>query len=1053
MKLIVIAPHPDDEVIGCCGLINNSIKLNFQIKVIIISNGELTSPAEIRQSESLRVLTSLGVSDVEFWDEADGGISQSGAIQLKYQNTVDSFRPTSIAIPSIYETHPDHRRVTRGVLNSLSERWQGEIIFYEVLTPIPQPNRIDSIDGQLKFDLLNFYESQNNLYNYPKHVSGMLTMRGASIGAEYAEAYLAYDWDGRFQNFFVNSYLVTVIIRANDQDILKNALESLIHQSYDNFEVLIIWFGEKEPPTLPGTLMGKVVIGPGPKSDNLNLGLSLAKGEFVGFLDQDDYWLPGHLAILLAEVNAINDADIIYGKYLKVFCCKKNNRIQILKKEECEEISFEPRKLLLGNFIPINSFLCRSRLAKKIKFDTDLEVFEDWDFLVRAELEGANFIHVPELVCEYRLYPEANETLDIASIHKRKGYLNFEKQILNKFVTLLNQDEVLSLLKRAKDDYISNLDLNNRINLITIENIKLTQKVGDFEKKIENLKTFSDLIDSNNIESNPTNFLINLALKQGPKISILMPICNPEPNHLIEAINSIVQQTASNWQLCIIDDASTNKEVLECLNNIQEKYIVDQRIKIIYQTTRQGIVHTTNQCARIADYEWIGFMDHDDRIHPDATLLLATEILRNPDIDAIYTDSNMIDSNGVLINTQNKPDWSPETLLLHNYINHFSCVKKTVFYEIGLLKSDFEGSQDWALWLDISRHSKFNVCHLKAVVYDWRAAKNSVAYDISTKPYTITNAKKLLAFHMKEIGIDEHQCEFSNKYVGFSHKWKVDLKPLTVIIATNDNATDLNKLLNQLFESNYPNLKIILIAHQVKKDDTNTRSLLAKIQNYPQVRIINDALPFNWARLNNIGAAHCDTPWMLFLNDDINLISHQDIHELAKYLTLNKQIGAIGAKLITPRDSKLEIQSDGVWIDSNGQCLNINNISMDHNLGSPRNVAAVVGACLLTTREAFDLTSGFDERFSYWFNDIDYCLSLRNLGYRILQASDVELLHFGSKTFSKINPNLKEVRIREDHLLFKEKWNSYFNEQFISKQDHFLSGTKILSFDANHLTS
>jgi GT2 family glycosyltransferase len=186
---------------------------------------------------------------------------------------------------------------------------------------------------------------------------------------------------------------------------------------------------------------------------------------------------------------------------------------------------------------------------------------------------------------------------------------------------------------------------------------------------------------------------------------------------------------------------------------------------------------------------------------------------------------------------------------------------------------------------------------------------------------------------------------------------------------------------------------------------------------------------------------------MLFLSDDINLLSNNDIKELVKYFNISENIGAVGAKLMNIVDNTSEIISDGVWIDSSGKCFDIDSVDIDYNLSIPRNVSALVSQCLLTNRIAFNFAGGFDERFSTSFYNIDYCLSLRNLGYRVMQASDVEFLHLNTKEQSAVfsNNNFDSLS-NEEAVLITQKWKKFFRESFVSKRDIYLSGTRILNF-------
>ncbi len=1055
MSLLIFSPHPDDELLGCCGLLTRALEQNLSVKVIIVTDGQLSSPAGIRQKESRAALDELGVQDVEFWHELDGALPQSGPIVEHYQATVAAFKPLTIALPSPSDLHPDHRRLTRGLLSALESRWHGELVFYETLVPLPQPNRIDVVDGVRKLKLLDFHQSQLSLYNYKQHVSGLMALRGATISVATAEAFLAYDWDGRAQNFFDAAHLVSIIVRADDHFLLHTALQSLLAQSYDNFEVLVIWYGLDPLPDVSPLLSYRVCQGPGPKSNNLNTGLTLARGEFVAFLDQDDIWYPDHLSVLLSELSGFMAPDIVYGKYQRVFCERTKTSISILRRETCEDIAFEPRKLMWGNFIAFNSLICRTQLAQSLQFDTALEAYEDWDFLLRAELSGARFVHLPDVVCEYRFYPLPGEAMDIASSHLRKGYALWQKKVQEKISAQLSVPEVASLLARSHHLYLGNLYLK-KINVQCQNEIEqLTQRVRQLDDHLAGMHTWSDLLPFNNISSDPLSQLAAHALRDGPHVSIILPVCDPAPHHLIEALHSVTQQSSSNWQLCIVNDASRSIAVLDILSNLQAQYKGQSRVKLTHNSTRQGIVFSTNLGASLADHDWLAFLDHDDRLHPDAILQIVKALMTHPSAHALYTDQKTIDSNGITLHVQFKSDWAPVTLWHLNYINHFTCIRKSVFHQLDGLKQTFEGVQDWQLWLDLSVRPNTQVLHLPLVLYEWRATKNSVAYDINSKPYMLPAAKGLLHHHMTRLGARDHDVDLAQNFGGFSHHWSSSCYPLTVVIATTHGSSLLTSLLHALGSTGYPELHIIVIINQQGGSADSPEWTVPDEASF-KVTLVVDQLPLNWSRLNNLGAALSHTPWLLFLSDEVELSSSKVLHELTKYLSLNLRVGAVGAKLVGTNDQENTLLNDGVLIDVQGRCAPITDTSLDRQLGTPRNTAAVDMSCLLTTSEAFTLAGGFDERLGAWYGGIDYVRQVRAHGYEIVQASDVVLHHRSSS--AQLYPTAAFIPLDEgmhlspntrlDHQrLFYEKWQHQSHANFVSRHDYLLSGTRILSFN------
>jgi LmbE family N-acetylglucosaminyl deacetylase len=187
MRCLVFAPHPDDEILGCAALLARSREKGDPVRVIVVSNGALAGAPAQREAESRAGLDCLGVEDVDFWAEPDGALPLSGAIQKKYQETVRAWRPSHIALPSPYESHPDHRRLTRGLLTALEGQWQGDLLFYETLTPLAHPNRFEPLDLQLKLNALSCHASQIVQFDYLAHAKGLATVRGASLRQEAAE--------------------------------------------------------------------------------------------------------------------------------------------------------------------------------------------------------------------------------------------------------------------------------------------------------------------------------------------------------------------------------------------------------------------------------------------------------------------------------------------------------------------------------------------------------------------------------------------------------------------------------------------------------------------------------------------------------------------------------------------------------------------------------------------------------------------------------------------------------------------------------------------------
>jgi len=1047
MRLLVFAPHPDDEILGCGGLLQRLGAERKAVRVVLVSAGEAGGDPAVRLAESAAGLETLGVPAPECWAMPDGALPLGAEIQARYRATVAAWRPTHIALPAPSEAHPDHRRLTRGLLAALTGQWQGELLFYETTTPLPMSNRVEQIDLDAKLAALACHASQQAQFDYLAHARGLAVLRGAAIGQAAAEAFIAYAWDGSPQNFFEQRPLVSIVVRAADRAFLAIALASVRAQDYDQLEVVVVWHGDDPLPDDRATpdLALTVLRGPGPRAANLNAGLAAARGQYVVFLDQDDVLHPGHVSTLLTELQADPALDIAYGDHRLVTCRRRGDAVEVVAVKPVRVEDYRTGRLLAGNFIPLHSFLCPLRLARRLGFDAALDAYEDWDFLARAELDGAQFRRVDAFVADYRLYPEGDAAGDLTTSHERKGFFAWTAVVKQKLLARLDATAFGNLTRLVGD--LENERNLAREKLAALENSALAQRreLEDLRAERCRAEAWADLLAPGALSEPAAARLAGRAFADGPCFALLLPVCDPAPEHLIEAIHSVEQQTYPHWVLCVADDASTRPEVLALLAALEARGRTDLRIRVVRRPQRGGIVAATAS-ARVlaADTAWLAFLDHDDRLAPDALLEAATAIRRLPELDALYTDSRMIDRNGALLHEYRKPAWAPETLLHLNYINHLTLVRAARYDALGGLRSACEGSQDWDLWLRLARMPDCAVAHIDRPLYDWRASETSLAYSLANKPYALTAASHALADHLAACGIAAPRAAPATDATGYVLDWSATLQPLTAIVPTHHNPDDLARLLAGLAASTYPDLRVVLIANRV--GDAATRALLADAAQRPGWRVVEDDRPFNWSALNNAAARLSDTPRLLFLNDDVELPEPDTLARLARYLTLDAAIGAVGARLEYAAEQGGGIQHDGIDTDPLWVARNLTDAQRGELvLGVPRNVSAVTGACLLTPRAAFERCGGFDERLAVAYNDVDYCLHLRRLGLRVVQASDVRLIHRESRTRGAPTSGFAFRQWQDEAQLMRDKWGDFLVEQHRLVYRHRYAGSRILA--------
>lgn len=1044
-RVLVFAPHPDDEVIGCGGLLAALRDADARVRVIVVSDGLLGLPpgtdTGLRKNECLAGLAILGVADVAFWDFPDGHVPQSGNILSRYREEASTFQPDVILLPAPTEGHADHRRVTRGVIRALEGQWHGLLRFYETMQLIPQGNAIEDISEHIekKLAALAAHQSQAVSYDYASHVQGLSALRGATIGAAAAECFLAFEWDGSRQNFFENRPLISVIIRASRMSMLRHALASLLAQTYDQIQVVLVWHGEGEPD-LSGFECLEIdwLQGEASRARNLNLGLAAAHGEFIAFLDEDDIFLPDHLALLLVELRANNRNDIAHSRCALIACRQEGEAVIAEKEIEVLGQAVKPGRLLIGNTMPFNSLLFRASIFRGLAFDESLEAYEDWDMLIRLERAGHHFAFVDEKTCEYRLY----DVHSLEESHQRKGYQAWRARIMDKVAKDLRPEELERLATLIDNLESGQRQLEGRLEEKNASTQNLTRQLEQSNVALDYASAAARLIGLPLAGRTAVSALAGQALAQVemPLFSLIVPVCDTPPDILAETLQSVFNQHFPGWELCVVDDASTRADTLEALKGLRATHGHDKRFRFARRDERGGIVAASRDAYAMSRGRYIAFLDHDDRITPEALLEVALLVLAEPETALVYTDSNRIDIQGQILDEYHKPEWSPETLLHLNYVNHLTVVRRDRFDTAGGLRPGFDGSQDWDMLLRLSRILSPNeIRHLPKPLYDWRATVDSLAYRDDSKPYAMDAAIRAMREHIEALGIANANVEINPDGPGLDVQWDGSLQTVQIIIPTHSNAAGLAKCIEGLKQTDYPNFTVTVVDNRASLPEM--RELLSDIGTLPGFTVIEDQRPFNWAAINNAAAARNDAPWLLFLNDDVELPDPAWLRRMVRYLDL-PEVGAVGATLTYGNG---DLQHNGIITDPEWVASNITNRGVKQQLTMNRNVSAVTGACMLTRRDVFNACGGFDERFAVSYNDVDYCLHLRKLGYRIVQATDARAVHHESRSRGHNDTPEKKQQWQQELELMRNKWGGMLEERLHpSYRAHFI-GTRILS--------
>jgi glycosyltransferase involved in cell wall biosynthesis len=481
--------------------------------------------------------------------------------------------------------------------------------------------------------------------------------------------------------------------------------------------------------------------------------------------------------------------------------------------------------------------------------------------------------------------------------------------------------------------------------------------------------------------------------EQKPLISIIMPVYNVDPIWLQKAIDSVRSQWYDNWELCIADDKSTKQETIDYLKGLD-----DPRIKVRFLEENLNISGASNAALEMAEGDYIALMDNDDEITPDA-LYEMVKYINETDADFIYSDEDFIDTEGVCSNPHFKPDFSPDLLLSHNYITHFTCFRKSLLDQVGNFNSAFDGSQDYDLFLRLTENTD-NICHIKKVLYHWRTLESSTSLNSEAKPEALERGRKVLIEAMRRRNI-KAKVEHANMHHYFRVRYPIENTPLvSIIIPFKDKPELLEMCIGSILEkSTYRNFEIIGISNNSEEEHT-FETMVSLEKRDTRVSFYEYNVAFNYADINNHAVkTYAKGEHVLLLNNDIEVITPEWIEAMLEH-SQREEIGCVGAKLYYPDDT---VQHAGIIMGLGGYAghshkgYSRHNVGYFNRLGVVQNVSAVTAACLMVKKRIYEEIGGMDAiRFKVAYNDVDFCLRVGEKGYRNLFTPYAELYHHES---------------------------------------------------------
>ncbi len=511
-----------------------------------------------------------------------------------------------------------------------------------------------------------------------------------------------------------------------------------------------------------------------------------------------------------------------------------------------------------------------------------------------------------------------------------------------------------------------------------------------------------------------------------PKVSVIVPVYNPNEYDLTECIKSVLVQIYDNWELCLVDGGSETSYVKRIIRKFANR---DRRIKFISLPQNLGIAGNSNEALKLATGEYIGFLDHDDMLAPFALYEVVKLLNQDRTVDFIYSDEDKVPENGKnRFQPFFKPGWSPDTFLSYNYLCHFSVIRRTLIEQVGGFRKGYDGAQDYDLMLRAVQKTD-NIRHIPKILYHWRATSDSAASQLMAKPYALDAAKRAIGEYLKGHG---YEAEVSDGLFPTSYRVKYKLRSshyVSIIIPTRDMVHLLSRCVSSILEkTEYKNYEILIVDNQSKEKETH--DFFNKIQENPKVRVISYDRPFNYAILNNEAVRHAKYEYLLFLNNDTEIINGEWLSAMLEFAQRD-DVGAVGAKLYYPDGT---IQHGGVIIGLSGLADHSHRYMPGSSPGDMgrlkviQNLSAVTAACMMVRKKVFEEVKGFDERLSHDFNDVDLCLKIRQRGYLIIFTPYAELYHHELGSRGQEERHKRHARSLKDGEYVRNKWKQVYEK-------------------------
>lgn len=521
-----------------------------------------------------------------------------------------------------------------------------------------------------------------------------------------------------------------------------------------------------------------------------------------------------------------------------------------------------------------------------------------------------------------------------------------------------------------------------------------------------------------------------------PCFSVVVPLYKTKHSYLCEMIDSIRNQTYSNWQLCLsdgsgfADGSGCGTGTTELTALLQEYAAKDDRICFVTLPENLGISSNTNEALKLANGDYIVLADHDDILPANALYEFAKAVNEDNTIDVLYSDEDKISMDGKkFFEPHFKPDYNQDLLCSMNYICHLFAAKREIVEDVGYFDSAYDGAQDLDFILRCCERAK-NIRHIAKILYHWRCHIESTAANPESKLYAFEAGQSAIEAHYKRMGIPA-TVENARFYGMYKTVYAWEEKPLvSIIIPNKDHAKDLEICINSILtKSDYHNIEFIIVENN--STEPETFAYYQKLQEeHTNAHVVYYEGGFNYSKINNFGANAARGSYFLLLNNDTEMIDGNCIREMLGYC-MREDVGIVGAKLLYEDET---IQHAGVVVGFGGTAghtfIGKSRFEPGYfgRILCAQDYSAVTAACMMVKRTVFEQVGGLTEELAVAFNDVDFCLKVRELGKLVVYNPYAELYHYESKSRGYEDSPGKVERFNNEVEKLLTRWRSIVEE-------------------------